>query len=129
MQVVRVRRAKLLQDALEKCAAFDDKAWRQDWQIRFEGEQGVDWGGLQREFFSILGREIFNTKAHKGKAPLFVKMGTDSGPLVHPNIHASSDIGQFRFAGRVMGKCLYDSAVRDSHHLLTVSPTYFACSD
>lgn len=47
-------------------------------------------------------------------------MGTESGPLVHPNIHSGSDVAPFRFAGRVMGKCLYDSAVRDSHHLLTV---------
>ena len=29
------------------------QVWKQEWQVRFEGEAGVDWGGLQREFFTV----------------------------------------------------------------------------
>ena len=96
--------------------------WRQEWQIRFEGEQGVDWGGLQREFFTVLGRELFESKTHHGGGPLWAKMGSESAVLMHPHASATGErqLKYFNFAGRVMAKCLYDSVVKGSHHLLTV---------
>ena len=121
-QVLRVRRSRLVTDAFEKAAGISDSGWRQEWQIRFDGEQGVDWGGLQREFFTVLGRELFNAKTHYGGGALFKKMGSESNVLLHPSGEAGADkqIKYFNFAGRIMAKCLYDSVVKGSHHLLTV---------
>jgi E3 ubiquitin-protein ligase HUWE1 len=49
-------------------------------------------------------------------------MGSESNILLHPNGEASSDkqLKLLHFAGRIMAKCLYDSVVKGSHHLLTV---------
>jgi hypothetical protein len=123
--VVRVRRNRLAADAFSAIEKQEDKIWRQEWQVRFEGEAGVDWGGLQREFFTVLGRELFSTKAHHDGKPLWVRMGTEAGPLVHPNFEASSEtqLKWFAFAGRIVGKCLYDAAVKGSSHLLPVHLT------
>ena len=36
----------------------------------------MDWGGLQREFFTVLGRELFDAKTKYGGGLLFTKMGS-----------------------------------------------------
>jgi hypothetical protein len=90
-------------------------------QVRFEGEQGVDWGGLQvrshladsliaywyhstntdtgsedwgglqREFFTVLGRELFDAKVARAGGALFKKMGSESAVLIHPNGEAGAE--------------------------------------
>jgi len=121
-QVLRVRRNRLVEDAFNSMGSKESSAWTQEWQIRFEGEAGVDWGGLQREFFTVLGRELFDCKREVEGKKLFVRMGSDSGVLVHLNEEARAErqLMYFNFAGKVMGKCLYDAAVLGSHHLLSV---------
>jgi len=45
--------------------------------------------------------------------------------LIHPNgdANAEKQLKYLNFAGKVMAKCLYDSVVKGSHHLLTVRRT------
>jgi E3 ubiquitin-protein ligase HUWE1 len=80
--------------------------------IRFHGEEGVDAGGVTREWFQVLSRQMFDP----GYA-LFVPVSSDRTTF-HPN-HMSSinpeHLMFFKFIGRVIGKALYEGRVLDCH--------------
>ncbi|KAG4304837.1 hypothetical protein PORY_001890 [Pneumocystis oryctolagi] len=80
--------------------------------IRFHGEEGVDAGGLTREWYQALARQMFNPDY-----ALFIPVAADKTTF-HPN--RRSDVNQdhlsfFKFIGRIIGKALYDNRLLDSH--------------
>ena len=80
--------------------------------IRFHNEEGVDAGGVTREWFQVLSRQIFNPDY-----ALFIPVASDRTTF-HPN--PSSSINQehllfFKFIGRIIGKALYEGRVLDCH--------------
>lgn len=80
--------------------------------IRFHGEEGVDAGGVTREWFQVLSRQMFNPDY-----ALFVPVASDRTTF-HPN--RLSAINQehlmfFKFIGRIIGKALYEGRVLDCH--------------
>lgn len=80
--------------------------------IRFHGEEGVDAGGVTREWFQVLSRQMFDPSY-----ALFVPVSSDRTTF-HPNQH--SDINDehlmfFKFIGRIIGKALYEGRVLDCH--------------
>jgi len=73
---------------------------------------GLDWGGVSREFFQILSVECFDVSNR-----LFTSFNKDNmQALVHPNPNRPShlQLKHFEFAGKVVGKCLYESACGNS---------------
>ncbi|CAK0906982.1 unnamed protein product, partial [Prorocentrum cordatum] len=60
--ILKVRREHLLEDTAERLQAANPDDLRRQLKIVFEGEQGVDEGGLAREFFRLLGTELFTTE-------------------------------------------------------------------
>ncbi len=70
---------------------------------------GLDWGGLRREWMELLCVAIFDRK-HSG---LFTSFGDDAQALVHPNarIPPNYKLKHYEFAGKLVGKCLYDSSL------------------
>lgn len=95
--------------------------------ITFQNEEGVDAGGLSREFFAILAKEMFNPNY-----ALF--MSTEDGCTFQPNPNSSinpDDMRYFRFVGRIVGKAVVDGFLLDAHftrslykHMLGVKPTH-----
>lgn len=80
--------------------------------IRFHGEEGVDAGGVTREWFAALSRQMFNPDY-----ALFNPVASDRTTF-HPN--PMSDINPehltfFKFVGRIIGKALYEGRVLDCH--------------
>lgn len=80
--------------------------------IRFHGEEGVDAGGVTREWFQVLSRQMFNPDY-----ALFINVASDRTTF-HPN--RLSSINQehllfFKFIGRIIGKALYEGRVLDCH--------------
>jgi len=80
--------------------------------IRFHGEEGIDAGGVSREWFAAMARQMFNPDY-----ALFVPVASDRTTF-HPN--ELSDINNehllfFKFIGRVIGKALYENRVLDCH--------------
>ncbi|MCJ1384030.1 hypothetical protein MMC17_007145 [Xylographa soralifera] len=80
--------------------------------IRFQGEEGVDAGGVTREWFQVMSRQMFNADY-----ALFIPVASDRTTF-HPN--KSSHINPehlmfFKFIGRVIGKALYESRPLDCH--------------
>lgn len=80
--------------------------------IRFQGEEGVDAGGVTREWFQVMSRQMFNADY-----ALFIPVASDRTTF-HPN--KSSHINPehlmfFKFIGRVIGKALYEGRALDCH--------------
>lgn len=80
--------------------------------IRFHGEEGVDAGGVTREWFQVLARQMFNANY-----ALFVPVSSDRTTF-HPN--SLSGINDehllfFKFIGRIIGKALFEGRLLDCY--------------
>ena len=80
--------------------------------VRFQGEEGVDAGGLTREWYQVLARQMFDPNY-----ALFTPVASDSATF-HPN--KSSYVNDehlmfFKFVGRIIGKALFDGRLLDCH--------------
>lgn len=80
--------------------------------VRFHGEDGVDAGGVSREWFQVLTRDMFNPNY-----ALFTPVSSDKTTF-HPN--KSSHINDehlrfFNFIGRVIGKAVYEGKLLDCY--------------
>ncbi|TLD36775.1 hypothetical protein E2P81_ATG02557 [Venturia nashicola] len=80
--------------------------------IRFSGEEGVDAGGVSREWFQVLTKQMFDPNY-----ALFNPVASDRTTF-HPN--SQSGINEqhlmfFKFIGRIIGKSLYEGRVLDCH--------------
>ena len=80
--------------------------------IRFHGEEGVDAGGVTREWFQVLARGMFNPNYG-----LFIPVNSDKTTF-HPNRLSAVNpehLMFFKFIGRIIGKALYENRVLDCH--------------
>ncbi|KAI9681270.1 MAG: hypothetical protein M1817_002552 [Caeruleum heppii] len=80
--------------------------------IRFHGEEGVDAGGVTREWFQALSRQMFDPNY-----ALFTPVASDRTTF-HPNrLSAINEehFNFFKFVGRIIGKALYEGRVLDCH--------------
>jgi len=80
--------------------------------IVFEGEEGQDAGGLLREWYVIISREIFN--------PNYALFKTGTGDRVTYTINDFSHINSnhlcyFKFVGRVIAKAIYDNKLLECY--------------
>ncbi|OLL25644.1 E3 ubiquitin-protein ligase TOM1-like, partial [Neolecta irregularis DAH-3] len=80
--------------------------------IRFAGEDGIDAGGLTREWYQALARQMFNPDY-----ALFTPVASDRTTF-HPNRTSAINpehLSFFKFVGRIIGKALYDGRLLDCH--------------
>ncbi|PTB39912.1 hypothetical protein M441DRAFT_27812 [Trichoderma asperellum CBS 433.97] len=78
--------------------------------IRFNGEEGVDAGGVTREWFQVLARQMFDPNY-----ALFIPVSSDRTTF-HPNkLSGINDehLRFFKFIGRIIGKALYEGRLLD----------------
>ncbi|KAM0325364.1 hypothetical protein ACHAQA_007349 [Verticillium albo-atrum] len=80
--------------------------------IRFHGEEGVDAGGVTREWFQVLSRQMFDANY-----ALFSPVSSDRTTF-HPNkLSGINDMHlmYFKFVGRIIGKALYEGRLLDCY--------------
>ncbi|KAK2058850.1 HECT-domain-containing protein [Colletotrichum caudatum] len=80
--------------------------------IRFHNEEGVDAGGVTREWFQVLSRQMFDANY-----ALFIPVSSDRTTF-HPNkLSGINDehLMFFKFIGRIIGKALYEGRVLDCY--------------
>ena len=66
--------------------------------VQFQGEEGIDAGGMTREWYQLLSRVIFD----KG-ALLFTTMGNNATFQPNPNsVFQTEHLSYFKFVGRVV---------------------------
>jgi hypothetical protein len=91
---------------------FTPEMWKRRFMVKFEGEDGIDLGGVTREFIECICDVLFGCRNPNG---LFTRFSDDPQSLVHPNKKTKRDksltCDHYQFAGRIVGKCLYDTAM------------------
>jgi len=108
---LNLRRKYVFEDSFHAFNHRSAEELRGRLQITFVDEEGVDAGGLSREFFAILAKEMFNPNY-----ALF--MSTEDGCTFQPNPNSSINIDHlryFRFVGRIVGKAVVDGFLLDAH--------------
>ncbi|EDO26934.1 predicted protein, partial [Nematostella vectensis] len=73
---------------------------------------GLDWGGVRREWFELLCIALFGRDSE-----LFTRFkGDDPQAPVHPNPRRPPHLNlkYFKFAGQVVSKCIYESAISNA---------------
>jgi hypothetical protein len=108
---LHIRRKHVFEDAYHQLRLRNADEMRGRLHITFRNEEGVDAGGLSREFFGILAKEIFNPNY-----ALFTS--TEDGSTFQPNPNSSINpdhLSYFRFVGRIVGKAVSDGYLLDAH--------------
>lgn len=109
---VEVARDRVLHDTLRALDGTSASDMRRPLSIKFRGEEGVDAGGVRREWFELLAREMFNPDL-----ALFKPSG-EGGTAFQPSpdSHVQEDhLKLFWLVGRVVGKALLDGQPFDAH--------------
>lgn len=79
--------------------------------ISFDQEEGLDGGGITKEWYLLLSKEIFNSDYG-----LFVTGPKGVAYQPNPNSAINSEhLNYFKFAGRVIAKALFDGFLTNSY--------------
>lgn len=124
---ISVRRAYILEDSYNQLRMRSPQELKGRLTVHFQGEEGIDAGGLTREWYQLLSRVIFD----KG-ALLFTTVGNAATFQPNPNsVYQTEHLSYFKFVGRVVGKALFDGQLLDVHftrsfykHILGAKVTY-----
>lgn len=102
---LHVRRSEVFMDSYHQLRMRSSEEMRGKLSVSFIGEEAMDAGGVAREWFKILAREIFNPNYG-----LFTRAGGKACTF-HPSktSHVNPDhLSFFQFIGRIIGKALFD---------------------
>lgn len=112
---LKVHREKILESSMKATKGFSVSDWCGNFEVTFQGEQGIDWGGLRREWFELVCSALFDSRSG-----LFCTFHDKHQALVHPNPTrpAHLKLKYFEFAGKMVGKCLFESALGGSYRQL-----------
>ncbi|KAG0340869.1 hypothetical protein BG000_010885 [Podila horticola] len=80
--------------------------------VKFHGEEGVDAGGVTREWFQVLARQMFNPDYALFKTSAADKLTYQPNRASWAN---SEHLLFFKFIGRVIGKAIYDGRLLDAY--------------
>mmetsp|Transcript_13682 Transcript_13682/g.26535 ORF Transcript_13682/g.26535 Transcript_13682/m.26535 type:complete len:829 (-) Transcript_13682:59-2545(-) len=106
--VLRVRRDNLIQDALTNLQNRDSRDFKKPLKVKFEGEEGVDEGGVQKEFFQLLIHELFDTKYG-----MFVQ--NDEQNMFWFSKTSLESTMEFELIGILLGLAIYNGVILDLH--------------
>lgn len=97
---IKVQRNSLMEDAYRETMRQTPEDLKKRLMIKFEGEEGLDYGGVSREFFQQLSHEIFNPVYC-----LFKYASSDNYTLqINPESGINPEhLSYFKFIGRVVG--------------------------
>lgn len=113
---LKVRRDHIIDDALvrlEMIAMENPADLKKQLYVEFEGEQGVDEGGVSKEFFQLVVEEIFNPD---------IGMFTydERTRLFWFNPSSFENEGQYTLIGIVLGLAIYNNCILDVHFPMVV---------
>lgn len=104
-------RDKIFTDSFAQLAHKSSAEMKGQLAIKFRGEKGLDYGGVARDYFVALSREMFNPNYS-----LFTP--TSNGVSFHANYQSGVNpdhLNFFRFIGRMIGKALIDDRLLELH--------------
>ncbi|XP_006632272.2 apoptosis-resistant E3 ubiquitin protein ligase 1 [Lepisosteus oculatus] len=112
---LKISRHSILDSSLKATRNFSVSDWSKNLEVVFQDEEALDWGGPRREWFELICKALFDTSNQ-----LFTRFSDNNQGLVHPNADRPPHLRLkvYEFAGRVVGKCLYESALGGAYKQL-----------
>lgn len=104
---IRVRRENIIEDTLGALELCDPLDLKKQLRVQFENEDGIDAGGVKKEFFQLIVREIFDPKYG-----MYKKYDDDRMFWFSPG---SEDMREFELIGTILGLSIYNSVILDLH--------------
>nr|XP_026689880.1 E3 ubiquitin-protein ligase HUWE1-like [Ciona intestinalis] len=109
---IRVQRDHLFEDSFRELHRRTPAELRSRLYVVFDGEDGQDAGGVLREWYLVISREIFN--------PMYALFRTSPGdhgtytinPLSYIN---PNHLSYFKFVGRIVAKAIYDNKLLECY--------------
>ncbi|KAF9160694.1 hypothetical protein DFQ26_005264 [Actinomortierella ambigua] len=113
---IKVRRSHIFEDAFHEIMRQSPTDLKKRLMIKFEGEDGLDYGGLSREFFFLLSHEMFNPFYC-----LFEYSAHDNYTLqINPHSGINSEhLNYFKFIGRVVGLAIFHRRLLDAFFIVS----------
>ena len=120
--VLEINRETIIEDTLNSLVR-EDINFRKPLRIKFVGELGVDEGGVQKEFFQLVIRKLFD--------PLYTMFTyNEDSRMFWFNGNSFEDNMKFELIGILMGIAIYNQNILDLHlpiacykKLLDIQPT------
>ncbi|ORX40510.1 hypothetical protein BD324DRAFT_596040 [Kockovaella imperatae] len=110
---LNVRRQDVLEDSFKALRdRTGDEIKYGKLSVKFANEDGIDAGGVSREWFTVLAQQIFDPNF-----ALFEPCAADQQtyqPNKHSGVH-DLHLAYFKFVGRVIGKAVYDGRLLDAY--------------
>ncbi|QDZ25602.1 RCC1-like regulator of chromosome condensation protein [Chloropicon primus] len=106
--ILRIRRTHIMQDALEEIGRQNEHDLHKPLKVNFIGEEGVDAGGVKKEFFQLLCEIVMQPDYD-----LFVYH--DESRTVWFNGASLESEADFMLIGLVFGLAIYNSVILDVH--------------
>mmetsp|Transcript_18663 Transcript_18663/g.31920 ORF Transcript_18663/g.31920 Transcript_18663/m.31920 type:complete len:206 (+) Transcript_18663:16-633(+) len=110
---IGVRRDTVFGDSFEQLKDLTPAQWLQKFSVEFHGEEGVDEGGLTKEWFQLVSKGVFDPNY-----ALFKQSGNGSAYFPDPISHIFSPgetVQYFEFVGRIIGKALAEGQLLDCY--------------
>ncbi|KAL2758142.1 hypothetical protein ACRALDRAFT_1055137 [Sodiomyces alcalophilus JCM 7366] len=108
---IKVRRSHIFEDSFAEISRQSANDLKKRLMIKFDGEDGLDYGGLSREFFFLLSHEMFNPFYC-----LFEYSAHDNYTLqINPHSGINPEhLNYFKFIGRVVGLAIFHRRFLDA---------------
>jgi E3 ubiquitin-protein ligase HUWE1 len=110
---VNVRRQYVFEDSYHQLQGRSgDEMKNSKLNVRFYEEEGVDAGGVTREWYTVLARQMFNPDyaLFKPSAADKVTYQPNRSSGINPD-----HLSYFKFVGRIIGKAIYDGRLLDCY--------------
>ncbi|BFZ59886.1 hypothetical protein YB2330_000908 [Saitoella coloradoensis] len=114
---IKVRRTHIFEDSYAEIMRQTATDLKKRLMIKFDGEDGLDYGGLSREFFFLLSHEMFNPFYC-----LFEYSAHDNYTLqINPHSAINPEhLNYFKFIGRVLGLSIFHRRFLDAFFIVSM---------
>ncbi|KAJ1983490.1 hypothetical protein H4R34_001251 [Dimargaris verticillata] len=114
--VLEIRRSHIVRDAMCQLTNKTSNERRKQLKVRFVGEDAIDEGGVQKEFFQLVVREMFAEQYgmyefnEESRLCWFTRSADDDGATLE----------EHRLMGSLIGLAIYNSVILDVHFPLAL---------
>lgn len=106
--ILKVRRENVIEDSLQQLVRLSADALKKPLKVKFIGEEGVDEGGVQKEYFQILIRQLLD--------PAFGMFTYDEETRhLWFNSDSLESTMEFELIGILLGIAIYNAVILDVH--------------
>lgn len=104
---IEVSRDNIVEDSMRALSQVTTSDLRKPLRVSFEGEEGIDEGGVRKEWFQLLVSEIFD--------PKYGMFAYNAQTRAHWFRRESEDLLYFNLMGTLLGMAIYNDVILDLH--------------